>query len=156
MSTQVINTVAKVAVINDEHSLEFVAEKKGVTFINDSRSTSIKASVSAINALQANLVLLIGGEDRQVDYGFLLNAELAKVKAVIYLGREKERLFNVMQHQNCLITNAHSLQEAVELSTMIATANDVVLFSPACPSFEAFDNYKNRGNRFKAFIHQLN
>jgi UDP-N-acetylmuramoylalanine--D-glutamate ligase len=140
----------------DAHQLAFVAVKNGVTFINDSRSTSIKATVNTINTIQASMVLLIGGEDRQVDYGFLLNAEMQKVKAVIYLGREKERLFNVMQHQNCLITNAHSLEEAVELSKMIASFEDVVVFSPACPSFEAFDNYKNRGLRFIKLVEALN
>jgi UDP-N-acetylmuramoylalanine--D-glutamate ligase len=140
----------------ETHQLEFVVKRNNVTYINDSRSTTIKATVNSINTLQAKLVLIIGGDDRQVDYGFLLNAELHKVKAVIYLGRDKERLFNVIQHQNCLITNAHSLNDAVALSNMVAADGDVVLFSPACPSFEAFDNYKNRGLRFRKIVESLN
>lgn len=156
MNTSVLHKDLKPVTVADfTHQMEWVAERKGVVYMNDSRSITIKSTVNAINTLQANIVLLIGGEDRTVDYGFLLNAELNKVKAVIYMGKEKERLFNVMRNQNCLITSAHSIKEAVELSVMIATENDVVLFSPACPSYEAFDNYKNRGNRFVELVNQL-
>ncbi len=155
METTVLNTAVLKAINAQPHQLEWVAEHKGVTFINDSRSITIKATVNAINALQAKLILLIGGEDRHVDYGFLLNAELSKLKAVIYMGKEKEKLFNVMRQQPCLITNAHSLKEAVELSVMIAGKGDVVMFSPACSSNEAFDNYKNRGDRFKREVNSI-
>lgn len=156
MNRSVLHKELKPAVITEfTHQMEWVAERKGVAYINDSRSITIKSTVNAINTLHAKIVLLIGGEDRTVDYGFLLNAELEKVKAVIYMGKEKERLFNVMRNQNCLITSAHSIKEAVELSNMVAINGDVVLFSPACPSYEAFDNYKNRGNRFVELVNQL-
>lgn len=156
MNTSVLHKEIKLSPVTDfTHQMEWVAEHKGVAYINDSRSITIKSTVNTINTLQAKIVLLIGGEDRTVDYGFLLNAEMEKVKAVVYMGREKERLFNVMRYQNCLITSAHSVKEAVELSGMIAVKGDVVLFSPACPSYEAFDNYKNRGNRFVELVNQL-
>lgn len=139
-----------------EHQVEFVAEHKGIAYINDSKSIDIRQTVQAIDSLDADMVLIIGGNDEKTDYTWFLNISLKKVKAVIYLGRFPEKVFRVFGKENCLFVTADSVSEALTISKQIAIEQQVVLFSPACPSYEAFDNYKNRGNMFRQLVLDMN
>jgi UDP-N-acetylmuramoylalanine--D-glutamate ligase len=135
-----------------EHNMEFVAEQNGVTYINDSASIDIKQTIRSIDGIDAELVLVIGGNDERTDYTWFLNIGLQKIKAVIYLGRDPEKIFRLFGKYDCLFVTAISIEEAVGISKTIAKQDQAVLFSPACSSYEAFDNYKNRGNLFKQLV----
>ncbi|MBS1634792.1 MAG: hypothetical protein JST26_02645 [Bacteroidetes bacterium] len=137
---------------DNEHHMEFVAEKNGVTYVNDSASIDIKRTVKSIDEIDAELVLIIGGQDEKTDYTMFLNISLDKIKSLIYTGRTPERIFRLFGKQDCFFVTALSLQEAVQIATTLGQPGQVVLFSPACPSYDAFDNYKNRGNLFKQLI----
>lgn len=139
-----------------EHQVEFVAEHKGIAYINDSRSIDIRQTVQSIDSLDADMVLIIGGNDEKTDYTWFLNISLKKVKAVIYLGRFPEKVFRVFGKENCLFVTADSVSEALAISKQVTVEQQVVLFSPACPSYEAFDNYKNRGNMFRQLVLDMN
>lgn len=139
-----------------EHQVEFVAERGGIAYINDSKSIDIRQTVQSIDSLDADMVLIIGGKDEKTDYTWFLNISLKKVKAVIYLGRFPEKVFRVFGKENCLFVTADSVAEALAISRQIAAEHQAVLFSPACPSYEAFDNYKNRGNNFRQLVLNMN
>lgn len=139
-----------------EHQVEFVAEHSGIAYINDSRSTDIRQTVQSIDSLDADMLLIIGGNDEKTDYTWFLNISLKKIKAVIYLGRFPEKVFRVFGKENCLFVTADSVEEALNISKQIAVEQQIVLFSPACPSYEAFDNYKNRGNAFRQLVLSMN
>jgi UDP-N-acetylmuramoylalanine--D-glutamate ligase len=138
--------------IINEHQMELVAECNGVQYINDSKSINIKSAVQSINSIQAEILLIIGGEDRMTNYEFLLHAELKKVRAVIYLGKDKERILSLLMKYDDLFAPANSIEEAIQIAKLYAKEKQVVLFSPACPSYDAFDNYKNRGNLFRETV----
>jgi UDP-N-acetylmuramoylalanine--D-glutamate ligase len=138
-----------------EHQVEFVAEYKGVSYINDSRSVDIRQTVQSIDSIDAEIVLIIGGDDEKTDYTCFLNISLKKIKRVVYLGRYPEKLFRIFGKEDCLFVTAGTVEEGVIISQTVARQNQVVLFSPACPSYEAFDNYKNRGNAFKQLVSDL-
>lgn len=141
---------------DNEHRMEFVREFNGVTYVNDSKSTDIKQTVESIDGLDADIVLIIGGKDEKTDYSWFLNVSLRKIKSVIYLGEDTSRLFRIFGKQDVMFVKAETLIEAVFISQTLAKENQVVLFSPACPSYDTFDNYKNRGNQFKQLVSELN
>lgn len=138
------------------HHMEFVREFNGATYVNDSKSTDIKKTVESIDSLDADMVLIIGGKDEKTDYTWFLNISLNKVKSVVYLGKDTSRLFRIFGKQDVMFVKAETLKEAVFISHSMAKENQVVLFSPACPSYDAFDNYKNRGDQFKQLVSELN
>lgn len=134
------------------HRLEFVAEQQGVTYINDSASTNISQTILSIDGFDAELVLIIGGNDAKTDYTCFLNIGLQKIRSVIYLGQTPASLFRIFGKENCFFVTADSVGESLQIARLLAKPGQVVLFSPACPSYEVFDNYKNRGNKFKALV----
>ncbi len=138
-----------------EHAMEFVAELMEVSYVNDSKSVNIKSTCESIAVIDAPLVLIIGGVDKDTDFSYLLNADMNKVKMFIYLGKDQERMMRFFGRYNLLFAPAASLEEAVNMAHKGARPGQVVLFSPACPSFEIFDNYKNRGNRFRELVKNL-
>lgn len=138
-----------------EHALEQVGVLDEVVFVNDSKSTDIKKTCAAISAISADIVLITGGRDNGTDYSFLLDTDVSRVKAIIYLGENSERLFHHFTRLDMLLVKADGMDEAVRIARSCAHAGQVVLFSPACPSHDVFDNYKNRGNRFRNLIQSL-
>jgi UDP-N-acetylmuramoylalanine--D-glutamate ligase len=153
MESKVVQS--KVISASQEHQLEAVREIDGVIYVNDSKSINVKSTVNSINSINHELILLIGGEDRTSDYGALLNADLKKIKAIIYLGKDSERIMAVAGRMALLFATSGNIEEATMLAKTVAKMNQVILFSPACPSFDVFDNYKNRGNKFKAIVESL-
>ena len=134
-----------------DHSFEFVATINDITFINDSKATNAKHAVESINSLDAEIVLILGGDDLKTDYSWFTNINYYNIKTVIYYGRRFAEIKNIF-NKHVMVIVVDNLESAVEVSKANAIKNQAVLFSPACPSFDPFDNYKNRGNKFKELV----
>ncbi len=139
----------------DDHQLEFVDEINGIAFINDSKSIRLTATRNALEAIETSVVLIIGGDDRENDYSVISQQIKQKVIAVVYLGNYSDKILKCYSSHKMLFAKASTIKEAVQISAAYALSGDVVLFSPACPSYHSFDNYKNRGNEFKDVIKNL-
>lgn len=136
-----------------EHSMEVVAVINDVTYINDSKSINARLAAESINSIDAELVLIIGGDDSKTDYSWFTFSNYYNIRTVIYYGRRIAEIKNVFK-QHVMVIVVDNMENAVELSKTKAIQNQAVLFTPACSSNEAFDNYKNRGNRFKELVLQ--
>lgn len=134
-----------------DHSFEFVANINDVTFINDSKATNAKQTVESVNSLDAEIVLILGGDDLKTDYSWFTNLNYYNIKTVIYYGRRFAEIKNIFS-KHVMVIVVDNLESAVDVSKSKAIKNQAVLFSPACPSYDAFDNYKNRGNKFKELV----
>jgi UDP-N-acetylmuramoylalanine--D-glutamate ligase len=134
-----------------EHSLEFVARVNQVNYINDSKATSVNDTWNSLSLMTEPTVLILGGNDRRSDFSVLRGLVGEKVKAVVCLGSEREKVFSALMSKS-MVVHANTLEEAVKISSLLSRPGFTVLFSPGCPSFDAFDNYKNRGNKFKELV----
>lgn len=139
----------------DDHHMEFVEEVSGVAFINDSRSIRLTATRNSLEAVETSVVLIIGGDDRDNDYAIIGSQVKQKVVAIVYLGQQPDKILKHFSAHSMLFATAIDLKEAVQVASAYARSGDVVLFSPACPSYHPFDNYKNRGNDFKEIVRKL-
>jgi len=139
----------------DDHQLEFVDEVNGIAYINDSKSIRVTATRNALEAIETSVVLIIGGDDRDNDYSLLAQQVKQKVVAIIYLGSYSDKILKCYSSHRMLFSRASDLKEAVQVASCYALSGDVILFSPACPSYDAFDNYKNRGNEFKNLVREM-
>lgn len=137
-----------------EHSLEFVARINQVNYINDSKATSVHETWNSLNVMTENVVLILGGTDRKNDYTVLRGLVSEKVKAVICMGAEREPIFSALMHAG-LTVHVRSMEEAIQAAGFAARPGSTVLFSPACPSSDAFENYKSRGDKFKQIVQNL-
>lgn len=140
---------------NVEHRLEFVAEIHGIKFINDSKATNVNSTWYALESFNEKVVWIVGGVDKGNDYTKLESLVREKVKAIICLGTDNKKLIDFFGKMVPTITEAKSATEAVAQSYALASKNDVVLLSPACASFDLFDNYEDRGQQFKRAIRAL-
>ncbi|UUZ96088.1 hypothetical protein LJK87_18000 [Paenibacillus sp. P25] len=146
-----------------EHRLEFVREKDGVRFYNDSKATNPTATVKTIESFKQGIVLIAGGLDRGSDYMELLPAFERQVKAVVALGETKEKIVRVAKLAGMsrvkTVDTANSVQdtvgEAVRAAFSMADKGDIVLLSPACASWDMFPSYEERGSMFKQSVHNL-
>lgn len=134
-----------------DHSFEFVANINDITFINDSKATNAKQTVESINSVDAEIILILGGDDLKTDYSWFTNVNYYNIKTVIYYGRRFPEIKNIF-NKHVMIVLLDNLETSVKFSKDRAIKNQVVLFSPACPSYDAFDNYKNRGDKFKNLV----
>ena len=134
-----------------DHSFEFVATINDVTYINDSKAINSKLAVESMNSIDAEIVLILGGDDIKTDYSWFANLNYYNIKTVIYYGRRLPEIKNIF-HKHVMVILLDGLETAVQFSKDRAIKNQVVLFSPACPSFDTFDNYKNRGDKFKKLV----
>lgn len=137
-----------------EHRLEFVREINGIKFINDSKATNVDSVYYALESFNQPVILLLGGRDKGNDYFRLFNLVREKVKNIIAIGESAEKVKEQFQNY-CDVKIASSMEEAVKLSYLNAEIGDVVLLSPACASFDWFDNYEHRGNVFKELVSKL-
>lgn len=140
---------------NVEHRLEFVAEIHGIKFINDSKATNVNSTWYALESFNEKVVWIVGGVDKGNDYTLLEPLVREKVKAIICLGTDNKKLIDFFGGIVPHISEAKSASEAVAQSYALASKNDVVLLSPACASFDLFDNYEDRGQQFKRAIRAL-
>jgi UDP-N-acetylmuramoylalanine--D-glutamate ligase len=135
-----------------EHRLEDVAEIDGVKFINDSKATNVNAAYYALESMKNPTIWIVGGVDKGNDYTEIEELVKRKVKAIVCLGLDNDKIINFFQGKKDLIYSTSSMEEAVKVSKSIAEKGDTVLLSPCCASFDLFDNYEDRGNQFKAEV----
>ncbi|MEO1258732.1 MAG: UDP-N-acetylmuramoyl-L-alanine--D-glutamate ligase [Bacteroidota bacterium] len=138
--------------VNDPHRLELVANINHVDYINDSKATNVDSVFQALQAMEKPIVWIAGGTDKGNDYSPLLKVAEEKVKALICLGKDNQKLLEVFSPLIKNIEETRSAKEAVERATIYAEKGDVVLLSPACASFDLFKNYMDRGEKFKAAV----
>jgi UDP-N-acetylmuramoylalanine--D-glutamate ligase len=139
----------------DDHQLEFVDEIDGVVYINDSKSTRVTSTRYSLEAVETGILLIVGGDDRENDYSLLRQQIKQKVVAIIYLGEQSDKVLKYYSGHKMMFAKAGSIRESVQIASAYARSGDAVLFSPACPSYQEFDNYKSRGNDFKSIIKKL-
>ncbi|MCD6539256.1 MAG: hypothetical protein J7K37_00925 [Candidatus Omnitrophica bacterium] len=135
------------------HRLEFVTEKRGIKFINDSKATNILATIFALRTLQGKIILLAGGKDKNLDYS-LIKPYLDKVKSIFLFGEAKDKIKKVLEGTIPLRV-VKDLREAVLLAYREAQPSDTILLSPMCSSFDMFKNYQERGDFFKSLVYEL-
>ena len=140
---------------NVEHRLEYVLTVHGIDFINDSKATNVNACWFALESMQKNVVWIVGGVDKGNDYSELDEMVTDKVKAIICLGQNNQKIIKSFQGKVDTIEQASSMSEAVNQSFSLANKGEVVLLSPACASFDLFANYEDRGFQFKKAVRAL-
>ena len=141
--------------VNVEHRLEFVAKVHGIEFINDSKATNVNSTWFALESMEHPTVWIVGGVDKGNDYTELLPLVRDKVKAIICLGKENSKIIEAFQNEVETIVEASSALEAVAYGYRLAKKDETVLLSPACASFDLFENYEHRGNEFKNAVRAL-
>ncbi|SHG62550.1 UDP-N-acetylmuramoyl-L-alanine--D-glutamate ligase [Winogradskyella jejuensis] len=138
-----------------EHRLENVLRINKVQYINDSKATNVNATYFALESMQAPTVWIVGGEDKGNDYKELFQFVNEKVKAIICLGVDNAKLMETFGNMVDVIIETQFMSEAVKIAYKIASAGDNVLLSPACASFDLFENYEDRGRQFKEAVRKL-
>ena len=141
--------------VNVEHRLEFVAKVHGIEFINDSKATNVNSTWFALESMDKPCVWIVGGVDKGNDYTELANLVTDKVKAIICLGKNNEKIIEAFEGMVETIVETTSALEAVAYGYRLAKKDETVLLSPACASFDLFENYEERGNAFKKAVRSL-
>lgn len=134
------------------HRLELVTQKAGITWINDSKATNVDSVFYALQAVDTPIVWIAGGTDKGNDYTPLYDLVRNRVKALVCMGLDNEKLKTVFATYGFPIVEAKSAREAVEKAQELAQSGDTVLLSPACASFDLFKNYEDRGDQFRAEV----
>ena len=139
-----------------EHRIEFVAEKNGVAYYNDSKGTNPDAAIKGIQAMNRPTLLIGGGYDKDSSYGEWIDAFDGKVKKLVLIGATREKIAaEAKEHGFDACVFADTFEEAVQICVENAKPGDAVLLSPACASWGMFKNYEERGDKFKELVNQL-
>jgi UDP-N-acetylmuramoylalanine--D-glutamate ligase len=136
------------------HRCEYVAEVGGVTYINDSKATNVDAVEKALRSLPGRSVLIAGGRDKGLNFTSLKEVVAEKVKLAVLIGEAQEKIWRAWSKATSCV-RASSMEEAVRLAASHARRGDTVLLSPACASFDMFENYEHRGEQFKRHVLNL-
>ncbi|MES1262263.1 MAG: cyanophycin synthetase, partial [Acidobacteriota bacterium] len=137
-----------------EHRLEFVDEIDGVRFFNDSKATSVDATIKALDSFDGNLWVILGGKDKGSDYTVLRERLRRKAHAALLIGSAAEKIAGQLRDATKLI-DAGTLERAVAEAWKSAAAGDTILLAPACASFDQFQSYEHRGRAFKEIVGRL-
>jgi len=140
---------------NIEHRLEFVATIHGVEFINDSKATNVNSAWYALESMSRPVVWIVGGTDKGNDYNILKELVKDKVHTIVCLGKDNRKIISAFSTLVPFITEASTAKEAVMKASKASKQGDTVLLSPACASFDLFENYEDRGNQFKEAVRSL-
>jgi UDP-N-acetylmuramoylalanine--D-glutamate ligase len=138
-----------------EHRLERVVKVHGIEFINDSKATNVNSTWYGLESMNRNVVWIAGGIDKGNDYSVLEPLVRGKVRALVCLGRDNSRLLQAFAGVVPTIVETESMEEAVRTAYYLAKNDDTVLLSPACASFDLFENYEDRGRQFKSCVRNL-
>ena len=141
--------------VNAPHRLESVGTINGIEFINDSKATNVDSVVYALGSFDQPLIWIAGGIDKGNDYNLIMDAVRKKVRALICLGKDNEKLKKAFGGVVPVIKETQSVKELVKIALELANKGDVVLLSPACASFDLFKNYEDRGEQFRAAVLEL-
>lgn len=140
---------------NIEHRLELVGNVHGIEFINDSKATNVNSTWYALESMDKPVILILGGVDKGNDYSMLNDLVKEKVKAIICLGADNKKIIKAFGGMVETILEANSAKEAVAQAYKIGKKGDTVLLSPACASFDLFEDYEDRGTQFKQAVRGL-
>ncbi len=138
-----------------EHRLENVLRINKVQYINDSKATNVNATYFALESMEAPTVWIVGGVDKGNDYKQLFPFVNEKVKAIICLGVDNKKLYEAFGNMVDIIVETQFMSEALKIAYKVAESGDNVLLSPACASFDLFENYEDRGRQFKNAVRKL-
>jgi UDP-N-acetylmuramoylalanine--D-glutamate ligase len=138
-----------------EHRLEHVLKIHGINFINDSKATNVNSTWYALESMPDNVIWIAGGMDKGNDYNSLRDLVRAKVKAIICMGVDNAKIHDAFKDLVATIVDTKSADEAVQTAYYLGKKGDTVLLSPACASFDLFENYEERGNLFKKAVREL-
>ena len=141
--------------INAPHRLESVATINGVEFVNDSKATNVDAVIYGLGSYEGPLIWIAGGIDKGNDYSLIEEMVRKKVRALICLGKDNDRLKQSFSNLVSEIHETQNMKELVQLALRISKPGDVVLLSPACASFDLFKNYEDRGDQFREAVLRL-
>lgn len=138
-----------------EHRLESVAYVRNVHFINDSKATNVNSCWYALQSMTTPVVLILGGKDKGNDYEEIRDLVAGKVRALVFLGVDNNKLHTFFDGMGKPTVDARSMEEAVKESYRLAEKGDTVLLSPCCASFDLFSSYEDRGRQFKEQVRAL-
>ncbi|CCG54227.1 UDP-N-acetylmuramoylalanine--D-glutamate ligase [Flavobacterium indicum GPTSA100-9 = DSM 17447] len=138
-----------------EHRLEKVLKIQNVQYINDSKATNVNATFFALDSMTTPTVWIVGGVDKGNDYDELMPLVREKVKGIVCLGVDNKKLVEKFENVVEVLVETTSMEEAVKIANKIAEKGDTVLLSPACASFDLFENYEDRGRQFKLAVQKL-
>ncbi|MBP5561081.1 MAG: UDP-N-acetylmuramoyl-L-alanine--D-glutamate ligase [Muribaculaceae bacterium] len=138
-----------------EHRLEFVRTLDGVRYVNDSKATNVNSTWYALESMTTPVVLVLGGKDKGNDYSEIAPFVKEKVKAIVCLGVDNDKLHRFFDGMVPTVVDARSMGECVERCHALASAGDTVLLSPCCASFDLFKSYEDRGHQFKDCVNKL-
>jgi UDP-N-acetylmuramoylalanine--D-glutamate ligase len=134
-----------------EHRIEFVAAIQGVDFFNDSKATNVDSAIKAVESFPSNIIIILGGKDKGASYAPLVDAMARRVKHVLLIGAASDKIAGAIGDRFPK-SRVSSMAEAVRRGLELGQAGDTVLLSPACASFDMFDNYEHRGKVFKEAV----
>lgn len=138
-----------------EHRLEYVDTVDGVKYVNDSKATNVNSTWYALESMTAPTVLILGGKDKGNDYTEIEPLVKEKVKAIVCMGKDNQKLLDFFKGKVDMISDTHSIEEAVKECARLAGEGDTVLLSPCCASFDLFTSYEDRGRKFKEEVKKL-
>jgi UDP-N-acetylmuramoylalanine--D-glutamate ligase len=138
-----------------EHRLEKVLKIQNVQYINDSKATNVNATFFALDSMNTPTVWIVGGVDKGNDYNELMSLVREKVKAIICLGVDNKKIIDVFGNVVDMMIEVNNMNDAVRMAQRLTEKGDSVLLSPACASFDLFENYEDRGNQFKQAVKNL-
>ena len=138
-----------------EHRLEKVLKIQSVQYINDSKATNVNATFFALDSMNVPTVWIVGGVDKGNDYNDLMSLVREKVKAIICLGVDNHKIIDAFGNVVDIMVEVNNMSDAVKTAQRLTEKGDAVLLSPACASFDLFENYEDRGKQFKQAVHNL-
>ncbi|NRS87445.1 UDP-N-acetylmuramoylalanine--D-glutamate ligase [Flavobacterium sp. 7E] len=138
-----------------EHRLENVLKIQNVQYINDSKATNVNATFFALDSMNAPTVWIVGGVDKGNDYNELMSLVREKVKAIVCLGVDNKKIIDAFGNVVDIMIEVTNMSDAVKMAQRLTEKGDAVLLSPACASFDLFENYEDRGNQFKLAVQNL-
>ena len=138
-----------------EHRLEKVLKIQNVQYINDSKATNVNATFFALDSMNTPTVWIVGGVDKGNDYNELMALVREKVKAIVCLGVDNRKIIDAFGNVVDMMVEVTNMREAVIMAQRLTEKGDSVLLSPACASFDLFENYEDRGNQFKQAVQNL-
>lgn len=138
-----------------EHRLEYVRTVEGVRYVNDSKATNVNSTWYALESMTSPVVLILGGKDKGNDYTEIEQFVKQKVKAIVCMGKDNEKLLKFFNGKVANIADTHSIDDAIKAARGFASEGDTVLLSPCCASFDLFKSYEDRGCQFKQLVNNL-
>ncbi len=140
---------------NIEHRLESVGYVKGIEFINDSKATNVNSTWYALESMSKPVIWIVGGQEKSNDYSELIPLVQSKVKAIVCLGKDNKNIIKAFKKYSSRIIETTSAEDAVQAAYNLGSPGDIVLLSPACASFDLFENFEERGHKFKQAVYDL-